>query len=137
MTRERAEWWRSRIELAASTMTDADALEAIEICEKWKPDTEYGVDKRVEHEGSLYKCRQAHRSQDGWEPNLTPALWAVVDIEDGSPEHPKHYSAGMELENGLYYSENEDLFFCIRSTGIPVYNPLDELIGIYVVAADI
>lgn len=136
MTEERAKWWRNKIELAAETMTDADAVEAVELFQAWQPDTEYGVDDRRQYGGKLYKCRQQHTSQDGWEPNLTPALWAVVDIEDGSREHPKTYSAGMELEQDLYYTEDGVLYVCIRSTGVPVYNPLAELIGIYVEVAE-
>lgn len=132
MTEQRAKWWRERIELAASTMTDADALEAIELCEKWKPDTEYGVDKRVGHEGSLYKCRQQHTSQEIYPPNLVPAIWTVITLEDGSREHPIHYAVGMELTQNLYYLEEEVLYICTRSTGIPVYNPLSALVGIYV-----
>ena len=30
----------------------------------------------------LYKCVQAHTSQSTWTPDLTPALWARVTIEE-------------------------------------------------------
>ena len=29
-------------------------------------------------DGKLYRCVQAHASQDGWEPDKTPALWTEV-----------------------------------------------------------
>ena len=62
--------------------TDEVALEAVDIYPEWRTDTAYTVDERISHEGLLYRCVQAHTSQDGWSPDLTPALWARVSIEE-------------------------------------------------------
>ena len=35
--------------------------------------------------GKTYKCIQAHQTQDGWKPDVTPALWQVVQV---TPEIP-------------------------------------------------
>ena len=44
----------------------------------WRPDIDVLVDEKRQHEGLLYKCLQAHRTQSDWLPNNTPALWARV-----------------------------------------------------------
>lgn len=62
--------------------TDETALEAVDIYPAWRTDTAYTVDERISHEGLLYRCVQAHTSQDGWSPDLTPALWARVSVEE-------------------------------------------------------
>ena len=38
----------------------------------------------------------------------------------------------MELEETKYYTQNEVLYYCFRSTGQPVFNDLADLVGIYV-----
>ena len=38
----------------------------------------------------------------------------------------------MALENGKYYSQDGTTYLCNRDTVNPVYNPLRELVGIYV-----
>ena len=38
----------------------------------------------------------------------------------------------MALENGKYYSQDGVTYLCNRDTVNPVYNPLRELVGLYV-----
>jgi hypothetical protein len=38
----------------------------------------------------------------------------------------------MALTAGLYYIQNSVIYHCIRDTVNPVYNPLAELVGLYV-----
>lgn len=66
------------IEKAAVSLPDEDALEAVELFPLWAADTEYAADVRVRYEEKLYRCVQAHTSQDGWEPPAVPALWMEV-----------------------------------------------------------
>lgn len=75
---ERAEELRKRIEQAAVSLPDEDALEAVELFQVWKPDTAYVAPVRVQYGGKLYRCEQSHTSQAGWEPPITPALWTEV-----------------------------------------------------------
>ena len=42
----------------------------------------------------------------------------------------------MALEAGLYYTQGGVVYLCNRDTGQPVYNALDELVGIYVEVAE-
>ena len=78
ISREKARALRALIEKAAVSLPDEDALEAVELFPLWKPATEYAVDIRIRFEGKLYKCVQAHTSQEDWTPDITPALWVDV-----------------------------------------------------------
>lgn len=44
----------------------------------WQAWVSYPVGAGVSFGGKTYTCRQAHTSLPGWEPDLTPALWAVA-----------------------------------------------------------
>ena len=63
-------------------MDDESALQGIELFPLWKTDTAYEVGDRIRFNGVLYKCVQAHTSQDGWTPDVTPALWVEVSIDE-------------------------------------------------------
>ncbi len=69
---------RALIEKAAVSLPDEDALDGVELFPAWAADTAYAADVRVRFEGKLYRCVQAHTSQEGWEPDKTPALWTEV-----------------------------------------------------------
>ena len=78
ISRAKAYELRALIEKASASLDDADALEAVELFPVWAADTEYAVGVRVRFEGKLYKCAQAHTSQEDWTPDITPALWVDV-----------------------------------------------------------
>jgi chitodextrinase len=82
MTRAEAIAYRNKIETAASTMTDATALTAVELFPVWEAGKAYAVGDRVQHDGTLYKCIQAHTSQSDWMPSATPALWKTVSVDE-------------------------------------------------------
>lgn len=69
---------RSMMHKAAASLSDEDALEAVELFRPWVPGVAYLVTERVRYDGQLYRCEQAHTSQAGWEPSQTPALWTEV-----------------------------------------------------------
>ena len=67
---------------------EVTAKEHADLFEAWVTDKDYAVGKIVTRpNGNLYKCVQAHRSQAGWEPENTPALW--TKIGDPSEEYPE------------------------------------------------
>ena len=75
---EKARHLRPLIERAAVSLSDEDALEAVELFPAWAADTAYAADDRIRYEGKLYRCVQAHTSQAEWTPDATPALWTEV-----------------------------------------------------------
>lgn len=81
---ELAQKLRPYIEKAALSLTDEDALEAVNLFPNWDTGISYKVDERVNYEGTLYKCLQAHTSQAGWTPTAAVSLWAKVLIPDAN-----------------------------------------------------
>lgn len=109
VTVERAAELRPMIEAAATSLPDSDAAKAVELFPAWAYPVSYIVGNRVSDGGKLYKCRQAHTSQEGWKPSATPALWVVIDVTHaGTQDDPVPASRGMEYEYGKYYLDSED-----------------------------
>lgn len=134
---ERARQLRAMIEQNAETMTDEAAQNYGELFPKWKAGvtfTENDIGKRVFKDGKLYKVRSAHTAQSDWTPENTPALYEEISIdpEAGTLGNPIEYSGNMTLENGKYYTQDGGVYLCNCDTGIPVYNTLAELVGLYV-----
>lgn len=109
VTMARAAALRPMIEAAATSLPDSDAATAVELFPKWAYPVSYIVGNRVSDGGKLYKCRQAHTSQEGWKPSATPALWVVIDVTHaGTQDDPIPASRGMEYEYGKYYLDGKD-----------------------------
>ena len=67
-------------------LSDEQALQVPLMFPKWQEGKEYVVGDRVLYLGVLYKVLQAHTSQAGWEPDITPSLFAknlIVKDEEG------------------------------------------------------
>lgn len=78
MKRNKTMKLRAFIEKAAISLNDEDALSAVELFPAWVTDKAYEVDERIRYGEKLYRCVQAHTSQESWTPDLTPALWTEV-----------------------------------------------------------
>ena len=81
MTRGKAKLLRKLIEQLAVTLDDTTALTGIELFPTWGL-ISYSVGDRVQYNGILYKCIQAHTAQSDWTPDATPALWVIVTVEE-------------------------------------------------------
>ena len=143
ITPQRAAELRPVIEAAAVSLPDGEAAAAVELFPKWEYPHDYAAGDRTADGGKLYKCQQAHTSQEGWKPSATPALWVVVDVTHaGTQDDPIPASRGMEYTYGLYYLDSEDgkTYKCERigeAAGGKItlqYLP-HELIGNYFTAA--
>ena len=69
---------RANMHAAAESLPDEVAWETPELFKPWAVGVAYLVTERVRYDGKLYRCEQAHTSQEGWEPDQTPALWTEV-----------------------------------------------------------
>lgn len=78
---------RPYIVKASASLSDTDALEAVELFDEWAVDTKYAADKRVRYDGILYKVLQEHTSQSDWTPDKAVSLFVRVD--DPSIEYPE------------------------------------------------
>ena len=112
---------------------DNTALRMREFYPDWAAGQDYPVGFKVQHGGALYKVLQAHTSQDGWEPENAPSLWAeICESHAGTLTDPIPYSGNMALEAGKYYSQSGAVYLCVRDTVNPVYSALADLVGLYV-----
>ena len=114
---ERARALRPYIEQASASLSDSDAVKAVELFPAWAWPVSYAAGDRVGDADKLYKCQQAHTSQEGWNPAAAPALWVAVDVDHaGTKDDPIPASRGMEYEYGKYYLDQEDgkTYLCER-----------------------
>ena len=81
---------QAEYQTALFSVTDRVALKIPNYFPVWdNASHEYKEGDRVTYNGTLYKCLQAHTSQDSWTPADAPSLWAKVLItgtEDTPPE---------------------------------------------------
>lgn len=82
MIKDHARKLREIILKATVSLSDEDALEAVEMFPHWAVEKSYELNDRVQFNNVLYKCVQAHTSQADWTPNITPALWTRVSIDE-------------------------------------------------------
>lgn len=82
ISKAKARQLRKLIVQASISLDDASALDGIELFPTWKTNTAYAIGDRIRYESTLYKCVQAHTSQDGWIPPTVPALFIEVSIEE-------------------------------------------------------
>ena len=133
MTRAKAKQLRQLIEQLAVTLDDETALTGVELFPIWTIDRAYAVGDKVQCNGKLWRCIQAHTSQTGWEPENAASLWTeICESHAGTLDDPIPYSGNMALESGKYYMQDGKVYRCIRDTGNPVYNALSDLVGLYV-----
>lgn len=117
VTYARAVELRPIIEQAAVSLSDGEAATVPELISAWAYPVAYAEGDRRSYGGRVYKCRQAHTSQEGWKPSATPALWVVIDVTHaGTQDDPIPASRGMEYEYGKYYLDSEDgkTYLCER-----------------------
>lgn len=100
---------RPYIEKAAMSLSEEDALEAVQLFPNWRPDAAYLTDDKVQYEGILYKCLQSHVAQEAWTPVAAPSLWAKVLIPDSNviPEwqQPDSTNAYMRGDRVMFEGE--------------------------------
>lgn len=140
---ERALQLRPIMEQAAQSLDDDVALTAVELFPQWKELVKKGaeVEKgfRFQHDGKLYRTEQPkYTFVEQYVPGEvgTESLFSKVDeAHAGTREDPIPYEKNMEIYEGLYYTQNNVLYQCIRSSGQPLYHDLSVLIGSYVEVA--
>jgi hypothetical protein len=120
----------------ASFLNELDDTEAakLSLCyDSWTTGKAYKVGDRVLCDGKLWKCRQAHTSQENWKPSInTASLWEVINVENaGTLEDPIPYDQTMTVYNGKYYLEEGIIYKCIRDSGQPLYATCASLVGNY------
>lgn len=139
---ERAKMLRPIIEQAAQSLDNVTALQSKELYPRWEDlikkgsvDTNGEPGYRFSYGGDLYRCRNGNPTfAKEWIPGVgTESLYERIDeTHAGTLDDPIPYEGNMALEAGKYYSQDGVMYLCTRNTEIPVFNPLKELVGIYV-----
>ena len=132
---------RLAIEAAVVSLSDEAAAQAPSLSQPWAVGeaVETGDRRYYAPTDRLYKAIQSHTTQADWTPDITPALWVVVDVAHaGTAEDPIPAVRSMEYEYGKIYLDPEDgkLYLCKRtgeSDGgkITLHYLPHELIGNY------
>lgn len=128
----------SVVAMTVNTMdiSDEDALRVKYVYPLW--DTLIGktvkAGFKILSDNRLWKVRQDHTVQEQYKPGTgTESLYAeIVESSAGTKDDPIPYNNNMELEKGKFYTQNGIIYECVRDTGSPVFNPLADLVGIYV-----
>lgn len=76
---------RPMIEEAAESLTDNEALKAINLFQRWQEGKSYTYGTRVRYDKALYKCTHAHTSRQAWNPKQSPIMWEKV-VASEQPE---------------------------------------------------
>ena len=139
---ERAMQLRPVIEKASQSLEDAVALTAVELFPQWdklvKDAVKVESGFRFQHDGKLYRTEQPEYTFVAhYVPGIgTESLFSKVDeTHAGTIEDPIPYERNMEIFEGLYYTQSDVLYLCIRSSGQPLYHDLSALVGSYVEVA--
>ena len=117
MTRAKAKQLRQLIEQLAVTLDDGTALTGVELFPMWAIGRAYAAGDRVQHDGTLYKCVQAHTSQADWTPDATQALWVVVSIEE-FPEWVQPTGAHDAYNIGDKVTYNGQHYICTSNANV-------------------
>lgn len=90
---------------------------------------------KFNYEDKLYEVIQTSLTvQEQWIPGQgTESLYAEInETNAGTYDDPIPYDNNMQLYNGKYYSQDGVIYKCTRDSGQPLYNPLSQLVGLYV-----
>lgn len=116
-------------------MSSNEALKRKSSFPEWKEDLgEVTQGEKYQYNENLWEVVQGHTTQANWAPSIyTASLWKMVDEEhSGTIDDAIPYTPPMEIFDGKYYKQNDVLYRCTRSSGIPLSHDLSALVGIYV-----
>ena len=106
---------RAFAKAARLLVNDQTALIGMELYPTWAEGIAVEIGDRYQYNDKLYKCGQAHTTQADWTPDITPALWTVIDVTHaGTIDDPIPAVAGMEYIKGKYYIEGSTIYLMNR-----------------------
>ena len=118
MNRRMAIRYRARIEQAAVSLPDEDALDAPEMYPHWRVGMELKVDKRIYYDSKLYRVVQAHTSQAGWEPDVVSALFTEVAKPGEIPEWKQPTGAQDAYMTGDKVQHNDKVWVSVVDNNV-------------------
>ena len=96
-------------------LSDNQALKYRAMYPSWSAGIAVSEGQRYQYNDRLYKVIQAHTTQADWMPDITPAMWTVIDEEHtGTIDDPIPAVVNMEYTKGLYYIEGGIIYLMNR-----------------------
>jgi len=83
------------------TLPEEKILEHPEVFEDWKADTAYKIGQIRQSDGELFRCRQAHTSQEIYPPKIIPALWEKI----AKPGEYREIKDNMDSTEAFHFEE--------------------------------
>ena len=114
---ENAKKLRTTLDNAGAMLTDEQALTVVSMYPLWKSGVTYIVGDRIQYNGVLYKCVQAHTSELDWSPDVTPALWVAVNVEEW-PEWKQPSGAHDAYNKGDKVTYNGKHYICMLDDNV-------------------
>lgn len=107
---ENAQKIRDSIVLATSYLDDEQAESVSILFDTWQSGVFYAIGRRVQYNESLYRCVQAHTSQDGWEPPNVPALFTLIPHPGEIPvwKQPTGVQDAYQTGDRVYFPDKGD-----------------------------
>ena len=117
-----AEQFRKAVQMFAASLSDEQALEIATLYDAWMVGKTYSVGEFLTYgansvgDPQLYKVNQAHTSQLDWLPDMTPALYSPIGLDDaGYPvwsaptgAHDAYNKGDIVDYNGVLYESLMD-----------------------------
>lgn len=113
---EKARAMRRAIDNAAEVLTDEQAIECADLYREWDGGgVFYESGQRILYNSQLYKVLQAHSSQEDWNPEAAPSLFArVLAGQDGTDigvwEQPDSTNPYMTGDKVHYPTINDPIY---------------------------
>lgn len=120
MKQSEAYKYRRHISAVIADLDDEAALDVADLFLPWRSGETYAVGDRRRYHEKLYRCEQAHTSQSDWTPDLTPALWTEISVEEW-PEWKQPTGAQDAYRLGSKCSHNSKHW--ISTIDYNVYEP--------------
>ena len=110
---DKARQLRPLLVKAAASLSDEDALEALELYDRWQMDTFYERGVRLRYGGKLYRVEQDHTSQADWLPDITPALYTEVAKPGEIPvwRQPTGAQDAYRIGDKVHYPTKDDAVY--------------------------
>jgi hypothetical protein len=123
MIQDRARHLRSIILKATTSLSDDDALEAVELFPHYDVNIQYKKDDRFlwTDNGKLYKVLQDHTSAAEWKPDISPSLYVEVTPSGVIPVWRQPLSAVDAYMTGdkvHYPDENGSVYISIVDNNV-------------------
>ena len=116
----------------ATNLTDDQLLAVSDTLPSWHIGVDYSPGMVVRFDGALWRCVQAHLSQEGWEPDTAASLWSEISYNaDGVEEWREPTGAHNAYNVGDRVAHNGHIWESLVNAN--VWEPSEDVPQLWVV----